>query len=266
MIRYFSIGSGSTGNCAYIGTDETHILLDAGFSAKRIKEGLSEQGISINDIQGILVTHEHRDHIGGLGVLMRKYMIPVYATPRTREAILNSHYLGKMDERLFVPISTLGDFEINDLKIGVLPISHDAVDPVAYRFSKGDKSLAVITDLGVYDENTISFLSSLDGIVIEANHDRRMLETGPYPYQLKRRIASEYGHLSNEDCGRLLSSIVHEHLKWIVLAHLSAENNYDQLALEAVGMEITLSDNKFRGKDFEINVAPRFMTGKIYEI
>lgn len=266
MIRYFSIGSGSSGNSAYVGSGSSGVLLDAGFSMKRIVSGLLEHGISIGDLDGILVTHEHRDHVNGLGVIMRKYNIPVFATKRTIKALLETNLIGNVPEELFVPITPNESYTIGDIKIDVIPIMHDAAEPVGYRFSNDDRVVAIVTDLGCFDSEIINFLNGVHGIVIEANHDRRMLETGLYPYQLKRRIASEYGHLSNEDCGRLLSEIIHDGLEWIVLAHLSKENNYDKLALETVAMEITLSDNKYRARDFEINVAPRSDTGKIYTV
>ncbi len=265
-MEYFSIGSGSSGNCAYIGSGNTKLLLDAGISGKGVKESLEVHDIDIEDIDGILITHEHRDHVACLGVLARRYKIPIYATSKTIGQLSNNSCLGAIDKELFVPIGQSDEFNIGDIRIESFPITHDAVEPVAYKFKDDNGSLGIVTDIGCFDENIINAISNLDAIVLEANHDIRMLETGIYPYQLKRRIASDLGHLSNEDCGILLSKILHDRLKWIVLAHLSAENNYDKLALESVYLEITIADNKYRAKDFPIYVAPRKNVSDIFYI
>ena len=265
-MEYFSIGSGSSGNCAYIGSKNTGLLLDAGVSGKRVKESLEAYSIDIENINGILITHEHRDHISSLGVLARKYKIHVYATCKTIRQLSNNSCLGEIDKGLFVPIGQSDEFNIGDISIESFPIPHDAAEPVAYKFKNNRKCLGIVTDIGSFDDNIINLMSGLDAVVLEANHDVRMLETGVYPYQLKRRIAGDLGHLSNEDCGRLLSRILHDNLKWIVLAHLSAENNYDKLALESVYLEITIADNKYRAKDFPIYIAPRKCAGDMLYI
>lgn len=265
-MKYFSIGSGSSGNCAFIGTNNANILLDAGISGKRVEESLNENNINPYDIDGIFITHEHRDHVSCLGVLARRFDIPIYATKDTLNDLKNRNDLGKISFSLFNEINNNSTTIIKDLTIKTIPISHDAADPVGYKFECDEKKLGIVTDLGCYDESLVSFLSNLDAIVIESNHDVRMLETGIYPYQLKKRIAGEFGHISNEVCGELLSKILHDDLKWIVLAHLSQENNYERLALESVKLEISISDNKYRANDFQIFVAPRKTKSEIYYI
>lgn len=256
-MRLCPIASGSSGNCIYVGTDNTHILIDAGISGIRVKNGVNSLGLDMSDIDAVLVTHEHRDHIGGLGVLARKYHFPIYATQKTIEAIKNAKDLGKIDTELYHCIQkdqifALGDFEINPINI-----SHDAADPCAYRLEAGDKKAAVMTDLGYYDEYISNALKGLDAVLIEANHDVNMLQVGPYPYPLKQRILSNHGHLSNEASGRLISEILHDNVKSVYLGHLSKENNLPELAYETVRMEINMSDTPYNGSDFPLYVAKR---------
>ncbi|SDB20197.1 MBL fold metallo-hydrolase [Eubacterium oxidoreducens] len=252
-----SIASGSSGNCIYMGTDNTHLLVDAGISGKKIEHGLQEIGIKADEIQGLLVTHEHVDHIAGLGVMARRYGYPIYATQGTIDAIMAGGKVGKVDMQLFRVIRPDEDFVIGDLKVQPYHISHDAADPVCYVFRQGAKSGAVVTDLGVYDSYLISKLQKMDLLFVEANHDIRMLQVGRYPYYLKQRILGERGHLSNEMTGQLLSELLHDDTKAVMLGHLSHENNYPELAFETVRLEIAAGDNKYKADDFPIHVAPR---------
>ncbi len=252
-----SIASGSSGNCIYVGSDNAHIMIDVGISGKRVEAGLNEIGLKTSEINGILITHEHSDHIGGLGVVSRKHGIPIYATRGTIEAIKCTKSVGKIDEDLFVEIREDEDFQIKDLSIKPIKVSHDAAQPVAYRVNNNDKSIGVITDLGVYDEYIISNLQNLDAMLIEANHDVRMLQTGSYPYYLKQRILGNKGHLSNESSGRLLSRLLSNKLKAIMLGHLSKENNYPDLAYETVRLEVDMGENEYKASDFFMKVAKR---------
>ena len=256
-MRLCSIASGSSGNCIYIGSETTHILVDTGISGKRTESGLKEIGLCAKDLDGILITHEHIDHISGLGVLSRKYNIPIYATKGTINAIRKCRSIGEIDTDLFCRVSEDERLQIKDLTIHPMKISHDAAQPVGYRISYGREKVAVCTDIGVYNDYTVECLKGLDAVVIEANHDVRMLQTGPYPYPLKQRILGDRGHLSNENCGRLLCRILHDGMKHIVLGHLSKENNIPELAYEAVRMEVTMGDCPYTADDFPIMVAKR---------
>ena len=256
-MEIFSIGSGSSGNSVFVGTGNTHFIIDAGLSGKRIEEGLNRNSLSSRDLSGILVTHEHNDHVAGLGVMARRYGLPIYATPKTIEAIKNTETLGKIDESLFVEIEKDREFTLGDLSIKAISVSHDAADPVGYIFSDGRKNAAVVTDLGKYDDYIIENIRGMNVLFLEANHDKNMLEVGPYPYYLKMRILSDNGHLSNEATGTLLSSVIGDETQHIFLGHLSAENNYPELAYETVFQEITLSDTPYKGSDFPITVAKR---------
>lgn len=256
-MRLLSIASGSSGNCIYVGDDNTHILVDAGISKKRIEEGLNSIDLSINDLTAVFVTHEHIDHIGGLGVLTRKCGVPVYATRGTLDGIFKTSSLGKIDTQQFVEITENQCVTVGDITVDPMKISHDAAQPVAYRFFKDDKRIAVATDMGMITEENEEKLQGMDAILLEANHDVSMLQVGPYPYYLKQRILGNRGHLSNENAGRLLSQIVHDRLKYIFLGHLSKENNLPALAYEAVRLEITMGDNPYQASDFPIEIARR---------
>ena len=256
-MRMCSIASGSSGNCIYVGSDHTHLLVDTGISRKRIEEGLKKLEIKGEEIDGVLITHEHSDHIQGLGVLSRKYELPIYATKGTIEGISGSTSLGKMPDGLFHTIRADEPFRLGDIEVKPFAISHDACEPTGYRFECGGRSAAVATDLGKYDEYTVSNLAGLDAVLLEANHDIHMLEVGGYPYYLKQRILGDKGHLSNELSGRLLCDILHDNLKHIILGHLSKENNYARLAYETVKLEVTLGDNDYKGDDLDMFVAGR---------
>ncbi|MBR6256269.1 MAG: MBL fold metallo-hydrolase [Lachnospiraceae bacterium] len=265
-MRMMSISSGSSGNSIYVGSDNTHLLVDAGISGKRIEEALNNVGISGNDLDGILVTHEHSDHISGLGVMQRRYGLNVYATPLTIEAMKHDKCMGKVDWEAFIPINAGESFSIKDINISSISISHDAADPVAYRFGYGDIKTAVVTDLGEYDERIINYLSGLSAVYLEANHDVRMLQTGRYPYVLKQRILGRRGHLSNESSGRLLTKLLNDKMQRIFLSHLSHENNMPELAYEAVRMEVEMSDTTWRGDDFPIDIAKRDVPSECIEL
>ena len=264
-MRMLSIASGSSGNCIYIGNDHTHILVDAGISKKRIEEGLNTIGLTVNDLSAIFITHEHKDHIGGIGVLTRKCEAPVYGTKETLDYILSDTSMGRLDAERFMPILPNEKLMIGDMIVDPMKISHDAANPVCYRFFVCVKKAAIATDLGYVTEENEEKLSNMDLLLIEANHDIQMLQVGTYPYYLKQRILGKQGHLSNESCGRLLSKIVHDDLKKVYLGHLSKENNLPELAYEAVRLEITMGDNPYQASDFEIEVAKRNEPSGVFE-
>ena len=187
-MKFCSIASGSSGNCIYAGSSSASVLVDAGISGKRIEAGLNEIGQTTRDLSGILVTHEHSDHIKGLGVLARRYDMPIYATKGTADALRRMTQIGKIPEELLVEIEADREFTVGDLLVRPFAISHDAAEPVGFRISHNGKSCAVATDMGCYSDYTIRNLSGLDVLLLESNHDVRMLETGRYPYPLKQRI------------------------------------------------------------------------------
>ena len=255
MMRLIPIASSSSGNCIYLGNDNTHILVDVGISGKKVDLGLNSIGLKGEDIDAILITHEHIDHIGGLGIISRKYNIPIYSTHATFDAVKNNVKLGSIEEDLYHIIEPDKPFKIKDVEVEAFKTFHDAVCPVAYSFACGGSRAAIATDTGTFDEYMVSHLMGMNALLLEANHDVRMVQAGPYPYQTKQRILSDVGHLSNENCGRLLSTIMNDGLKGILLGHLSKENNYPELAYETVRLEINMSDNKYGADDFPIYIA-----------
>lgn len=238
MMKLCSISSGSSGNCIYIGSEQTNILVDVGISGKKVEQGLEQIDVIPKDLNGILITHEHSDHVKGLGVMARRYGIPIYATKKTWLELVSNKSLGKIDENLYNEINSNEDFFIKDLLIHPFNTYHDAVEPVCYTFCNEDKKISVATDLGTYDNYIKDKLRHSNILFIEANHDIKMLEVGKYPYYLKKRILSDIGHLSNEMSGKLIADLIHDNLSHIILGHLSQENNYPDLAYESVKLEL----------------------------
>lgn len=204
-----------------------------GNQREKSEAGLNSLGLTGRDLDGILVTHEHMDHVAGLGVMARKYDVPIYATLGTLEEIQKMGNLGKIDPELFREVKEDVKLIIKDLTVNPMKISHDAAQPVGYRIAYGNKKVGICTDLGVYNDYTVECLKGMDALLVEANHDVKMLQVGPYPYYLKQRILGERGHLSNENSGKLLCRILHDKLQAIVLGHLSKENNLPELAYDA---------------------------------
>lgn len=261
-----SIASGSSGNCIYVGDDEASILVDTGISLKRIEQGLNSIEHTARDISAILITHEHMDHVKGLGVISRKYEIPIYTTEATFDAIKKINALDEIDEELFCPIKPDEEFYIQNIKVEAHSIWHDAADPVCYSFMEDGKKISIATDFGDYNDYMVESLKDSDALLIESNHDIHMLEAGPYPYDLKRRILGKNGHLSNEAAGKLIGRLLNNHIKTIMLGHLSRENNFAELAYETVKLE--LSDNEYTDdvRDFNLNVLSRTTYGQLVSV
>jgi len=213
-------------------------LIDAGISGKKIENGLNSIDVRLDEIQGILITHEHSDHVQGLGVLARKYHTPIYGTAETINAILRMNSIGRIAEELLHYVIPDQPFQINDITVEPFSISHDASNPVCYTFQSDGHKIGMATDLGKYDDYIISKLSDSEILLLEANHDVNMLMVGGYPYYLKQRILGDRGHLSNDYSAKLLCKLIHNKLKHITLAHLSKENNYEELAYETVRVEL----------------------------
>ena len=234
MLSLCSIASGSSGNCIYISSENTHILVDAGISAKRIEEGLCALGVLPDTISAVLVTHEHTDHVQGLAVFGKKYGIPVYATAGTVEKYMASLKRECNLTAYLHEVEYETDFQIGDIHIHPFAISHDAVKPVSYTFSCGGHKIGMATDLGIYSDDVLRALARSEILYLEANHDKNMLMVGNYPYALKLRVAGEFGHLSNDAAAEVIVRLLHDDMKHIVLGHLSKENNFPELAYETV--------------------------------
>ena len=256
--------SGSSGNSTYIGNGNTHILIDAGVSCKQIVEPIGELGVAPGDIDAVFITHEHIDHIKGIGVLARKYRIPLYATPGTWQGIGKT--VGDIPEESVRYVYPGSMTLVGGLCVKPFSIPHDAAEPVGYSVFTDNRKLTVATDIGCPTEEIKDNIYDSDVLLLEANHDVNMLQVGPYPYPLKQRILGDRGHLSNENSGRLLCRLLHDNLKHIVLGHLSKENNIPQLAYETVRLEINQADNPYRAGDFPIQVARRSEVSQVIEI
>lgn len=233
MSLHFSVlASGSTGNAIYVATEEHSLLIDAGLSGKKMQELFDGIGKKIEDLSGILVTHEHSDHIKGLGVLARKYKLPIYANEKTWKA---------MDGLVgVIPTEQKFNFEIEQVKtfggldVQSFGVSHDAAEPMFYSFHDGDKKVVVITDTGYVSDRMKGIISNADAYVFESNHDVQMLQMGHYPWSIKRRILSDVGHVSNEDAALAMADVMGDKTKRIYLAHLSKDNNMKDLARMSV--------------------------------
>lgn len=256
-MRFQSIASGSRGNCIYAGTDNTHLLVDVGISRKRTVDALHRLQLDLSDIDGILLTHEHSDHIDGLKMIAKQSHMPVYATAGTIRAIMEMPAYDHIDRERFIPISADTPFCVKDMEINPIKISHDAAEPVGYRLQNGSRKACVCTDLGCYTEYTADCLRDSDVLLLEANHDVNMVQTGSYPYSLKQRILGDRGHLSNVSSGRLLKEVLNEHMRGILLGHLSNENNFPELAFETVRVELMEQLPGWKISDLPLEVASR---------
>jgi phosphoribosyl 1,2-cyclic phosphodiesterase len=255
-MRFCSLASGSSGNSYYIGTRKTNILIDAGISGKRICQELEEKvGLAGSQLDGVLITHEHIDHIQSIGVLARRFKVPLYATEGTWKGMEGK--IGKVEPSLCNVLDDCGSMELGDVNIEWFSTSHDANEPVGYLCRHDKKEIGLATDTGQISPQMAKALCDIELLILEANHDEKMLATGRYPHYLKKRIHSPLGHLSNKAAGEALLDLVGEKTKSVLLAHLSQENNLPSLALATVGD--ILNKNKV-DYEFDLTVAPRSQT------
>ena len=227
-----SLRSGSRGNASLVSGGNTKLLVDCGVSGKSVTSALADVDVYPEDISAIAVTHEHIDHIAGIGVMMRRYHIPVWANAATWTAMESQ--VGKIDKSLVNIFDNDSSFEIGEIGVKPFSIPHDAADPVGYSFMCGDEKVAVATDIGELKKDLFEAIRGSKTVLLESNHDVNMLEIGKYPPQLKRRIRGKLGHLSNDDAGRAAEFLVRLGTERIILGHLSEENNYPELARQTV--------------------------------
>ncbi|MDD4048850.1 MAG: MBL fold metallo-hydrolase [Clostridia bacterium] len=257
-MKICTLMSGSSGNAVFIETSETKILIDAGQSGKAITCALEKScGITPGDLDAIFLTHGHRDHIMGAGVLARRYKLPVYATEGTWCEIKS--LVGNISEEQKKYIDVKKTWELGDIKIETFPLSHDAVEPVGFLVSKGGKSVGLATDTGVFTTRMGNTLQNSDCLILEANHDSELLRNGAYPWSLKKRISGIHGHLSNETAGQALLRTLGKKSKEVILSHLSEENNEPKLALKTV--KNILETEQVSLEEVNIMVAPRYKPG-----
>lgn len=232
MLHLTILGSGSAGNCALVETGECKLLLDGGLSARQIATRLEGAGVNPNELDGILLTHEHLDHVGGLEVLCKKFAVPIYCNALTAEALKRSEQACRKNFRFF---PTGGEFSVKDITVQTFPIPHDAVDPVGFVLHHHTAALGFCTDLGFATKLVFERLRAVQTLVIETNHDEKMLQADPRrPWPVKQRIMSRHGHLSNTAAAEVLAELAAHGLRRAVLGHLSRDCNRPELALAAV--------------------------------
>jgi phosphoribosyl 1,2-cyclic phosphodiesterase len=255
------LSSGSKGNSTYIRAGKYSVLIDAGLSGKGLEERMAALNLDPEALDALLITHEHKDHIKGVGILSRRYDLPIYANDGTWAKA--EPELGKIkaeNRRVFT-----GDFIIGELKFSPYSISHDASQPVGYVCQAADKKIVLATDTGIMNQKIINKIKGADFFVLESNHDLEMLMTGKYPYFLKNRIKGSEGHLSNDDTAALLPELIKDNFPTVVLAHLSEENNNPKVAyitvnnaLKEAGLEV--------GKDLRMGCADQHQTTPLFRI
>ena len=236
-LRFSPLFSGSSGNSIYVGCDDAHLLVDAGMSGTRILQEMGKVGVDPRALCAILVTHGHNDHIRGIGILSRKLDLPIYATGETWEEMYGK--LGAIADRNVRVICPEEDFFLGSINVMPFPTPHDAGGSVGYAFNAGGARLAIATDLGCVRDSWLKYVRGSDAVLLESTYDPDMLKAGPYPYDLKQRILSRRGHLSNDDAGHVAVELIRSGTKQIILGHLSKENNFPELAMRSLELYLT---------------------------
>lgn len=239
-MRFASLGSGSEGNGLVVEAGGTRVLMDCGFGLADSVARLARLGLAPGDLAGIVVTHEHSDHIGGVGRLARRHGLPVWLTAGTRAMAQD------LDGVTVRVIDSHAAFAVDGLEIQPYPVPHDAREPVQYVFGDGSRRLGVLTDAGCSTPHIEAMLAGVDALVLECNHDAAMLENGPYPASLKRRVGGRFGHLENSQSAALLAKLRHGKLQCVIAAHVSKKNNTDALARRALAEALDCADDEVR--------------------
>lgn len=262
-LRFQSLGSGSSGNCYFLGNASYGILIDAGIGVRTIRKNLKNLGLDYHNIWAVFVTHDHADHIRAIGSIGERYKVPIYATRKTHEGIQRSYCV---TEKLYNSKKFIEKHEtviIGDFSITAFPISHDATDNVGYKVVYKEKIFTFATDIGHVCEHAAQHLKTADFMVFEANYDVDMLRTGQYPIHLQERIRGGNGHLSNDQAGLFLSENYNERMKYVFLCHLSRENNKPEIAYNTIKNYLENKQIKV-GEDLQLIVLDRFTPSEVY--
>lgn len=262
-LRFQSFGSGSSGNCYFIGNGTNGILIDAGIGVRTIRKNLKEIGLDFENIWGVFVTHDHADHIKAVGPIGEKHLVPIYSTRKVHEGIQRSYCVTEKlySSRKFIEkheIITVGDF-----KVTAFPVSHDSTDSIGYTVEYKEKRFTFATDLGHVSEEAAFHLKQADYMVLEANYDEQLLMKGPYPPHLKQRIIANTGHLSNDQAGLFLAENYNERTKYIFLCHLSKENNLPELAYTTIQNHLE-SNQIMVGNHVQLITLDRLQPSEVY--
>lgn len=266
MLKFISFGSGSSGNCYYLFTENDGILIDAGVGIRTLKKWFADFGLSMSNIHNILITHDHADHVKCVGSLSNDLKVPVYATRLVHAGIERNYCVRqKVNGANMKYVEKQTPFELGDFRITPFGIPHDSSDNVGYMIENGGVMFCLMTDAGRVTDEMKDYIARANYLVIEANHDDEMLMSGPYPDHLKERVASDNGHLSNKSCAVALAENASENLKHVWLCHLSEENNHPELARKTVEM-ILGSYGIVAGKDFMLEVLKRKTPSNLFDL
>ena len=262
-LRFQSFGSGSSGNCYFIGNASCGLLIDAGIGVRSIRKGLRNLGLDFENIWGVFVTHDHADHIKAVGPIGEKYRVPIYSTREVHAGIQRSYCVTEKLYTIKKYIEKNETIQVGEFKVSAFPVSHDASDNVGYTIEYKEKRITFATDLGYISDEVSAHLKLADFIVLESNYDVQMLEKGPYPLHLRKRIAADTGHLSNDQTGQYLAENYSEKLQNIFLCHLSRENNLPNVAYTTIQNYL---ENKqiIVGKDVQLITLERLVPSEIY--
>ena len=262
MFNFCSLYSGSSGNSLFIETQNTKLLVDAGVSSRKIETALNDINIDPSTLDGILITHEHADHVQGLGTLSKKFDLPVFVNQETLDAMPKQR--DKIADKNIKTFKVTDKFEIGDLRIKPFSIPHDAVNPCGFNIWKDNKKISIATDIGHMTNPILKNLEESLFIMLEANYDPEVLRCSSYPFTLKSRIAGPTGHLPNEMAGKTISHLLKSGLKNAMLGHLSKESNFPELAYQTVMDE--LISNNYKENSIQLSVASRDIHSKIINI
>lgn len=263
QLIFRSFASGSSGNCYYLGTSSWGILIDAGISARTIQKNLREMGLDYANIMGVLITHDHADHIRAVGTLGERIHLPIYSTRAIHDGIDRNYGVREKLRTSQRYIEKGEEWELNGMKINTFGISHDSTECIGYVIDFMEQRFMIATDCGYPNLTMESYINSANHIVIEANHDEALLLNGPYPTYLKERILSPKGHQSNNTCGNLLAKNWHSDMRNVFLCHLSHENNDPNVAMETI-KEILLDEGIMPGEDLFIVPLERQKPSPVY--
>ena len=259
MLNFCSLYSGSSGNSLLVETENTKLLIDAGVSSKKIETALTNLNIAPSSINGILITHEHSDHVQGLGTFAKKFDLPVFVNQKTLDAMPKQKE--KIPEKNIKKFKIEEKFEIGDMQIKPFSIPHDAANPCGFNVFKDNKKISIATDIGHMTNGILKNLEDSIFVLLESNYDPEVLKFSRYPYPLKSRIAGPTGHLSNESAGKTISHLLNSGLQQAMLGHLSKESNFPELAYKTVIDEIISSN--YNENSLKLSVASRDVPGNI---
>lgn len=266
MLKFISFGSGSSGNCYYLFTENTGLIIDAGIGIRKLKKYFIDYGLSLAHPKNIIITHDHADHVKAVGAISNTYNLPVYTTKAVHDGIKRNFCVRKKINEGNIRIINTGDsFTLDDFHITSFHVPHDSLDNIGFNIDYNGKTICLMTDIGHVTEDMSLAISNADYLIIESNYDTDMLYRGPYPDYLKKRISGGNGHLSNKQCAEALKNYAGKKLRHIWLCHLSQENNHPELARETIEPELMSSD-RIDKEHLKLDVLKRTSPCNIFEL